>query len=77
MLIGQLPSKEDVDKLIAKFKEIGEQRLKDVEASASKVLEQVQKAKKDGKGQADAFLKGLKEGEWGFGSHWLATAHHF
>ncbi|RSH89378.1 hypothetical protein EHS25_002490 [Saitozyma podzolica] len=61
MLIGQLPSKEDVDKLIAKFKEIGEQRLKDVEASASKVLGQVQKAKKDGKGQADAFLKGLKE----------------
>ena len=63
MLIGQIPNKEDVDKLIAKAKEMGKDRLKGVEEAAKKVLDQMDKAKKDGKSQADAFLKGLKDGQ--------------
>ncbi len=45
-----------------KVKSIGEEQLKQVEASANKVLKEVEKAKKDGKAGTDAFLKGLKEG---------------
>ena len=62
MLVGQLPSKEDFQQYIEKAKKIGEEKLKDVEGTASKILQQVEKAKKEGKGQADAFLAGLKQG---------------
>ena len=62
MLIGKIPDKGDVDAMIKKFKDIGEQKKKELEATASKVLAEVKKAKKEGKGQADAFLKGFKEG---------------
>lgn len=61
MLVGQLPSKEDFQQYIDKAKKIGEEKLKDVEGTASKILQQVEKAKKEGKGQADAFLAGLKQ----------------
>lgn len=61
MLIGQLPSSADIDGLINKAKSMGEEQLKQVEATASKILKEVEKAKKEGKGQADAFLKGLKD----------------
>ncbi|OCF33443.1 hypothetical protein I316_04863 [Kwoniella heveanensis BCC8398] len=59
--IGKIPDKADIDALIKKAKDIGEDQLKQVEAAASKVLKKVEEARKDGKGQADAFLKGLKE----------------
>ncbi|KAK8858531.1 hypothetical protein IAR55_002758 [Kwoniella newhampshirensis] len=61
MLIGQIPDKADIDAWIKKAKETGEEQLKQVEVAASKVLKEVEKAKKDGKGNADAFLKGLKQ----------------
>ena len=63
VMIGKLPDKEDFEKLIAKAKEVGGEQLKAAEKAAGKVLEQVEKAKKEGKGQANAFLAGLKQGE--------------
>ncbi|ORY28517.1 hypothetical protein BCR39DRAFT_496308 [Naematelia encephala] len=60
MLIGRIPDKEDFEKMINDVKKIGEDKLKEVEQSASKILAAVDKAKKEGKGQADAFLTGLK-----------------
>lgn len=63
MLIGKIPTKEDVDNLIKKAKDVGEEQLKEVEKSASKIMAAVDKAKKDGKSQADAYLTGLKAGK--------------
>jgi hypothetical protein len=63
MLIGYIPGKEDIDAYVNKLKAEGKEQLKQVEASASKILQEVEKARKDGKGQADAFLKGLKQGK--------------
>ena len=63
MMIGYIPDKADVDEAIKKIKEIGADQLKQIEASAAKISQQVEKAKKDGKGQVDAFITGLKEGE--------------
>jgi len=60
MLIGYIPGKEDIDAYVKKLKEEGKEQLKQVEASASKILKEVEKAKKDGKSQADSFLQGLK-----------------
>ncbi|WWC88609.1 uncharacterized protein L201_003522 [Kwoniella dendrophila CBS 6074] len=51
----------DFDSLIKKAKEAGGDQLKQVEESASKIYKKVEDARKDGKDQADAFLKGLKE----------------
>jgi dsDNA-specific endonuclease/ATPase MutS2 len=62
MLIGYIPGKEDIDAYVNKLKQEGKEQLKQVEASASKILQEVEKARKEGKGQADAFLKGLKQG---------------
>lgn len=62
MFIGKIPGKGDFDAYVKKAKEMGQDQLKEVEASAKKILDKVEQAKKDGKGQADAFLKGLKEG---------------
>lgn len=64
MLIGYLPSQQDIEGLIKKAKGMGEDKIKEIETAASKVLASVDKAKKEGKGQADAFLKGLKDGEF-------------
>ncbi|EIW73680.1 hypothetical protein TREMEDRAFT_67496 [Tremella mesenterica DSM 1558] len=61
MLIGRLPSKESIEQYVTKAKELGEQKLKEVETSASKILAQVEKARKEGRGQADAFIAGLKQ----------------
>jgi hypothetical protein len=41
--------------------------LKEIENQSKKVLERVEKARKDGKSQADAFVSGLKDG--GFSVH--------
>ncbi|WRT67724.1 uncharacterized protein IL334_004696 [Kwoniella shivajii] len=60
-LIGKIPDKADFDALIKKAKDIGQDQLKQVEDSASKILKEVEKARKEGKDTADAFLKGLKE----------------
>ncbi|KAL7423151.1 hypothetical protein Q5752_002451 [Cryptotrichosporon argae] len=60
LLIGQLPSKENIDQLINKAKAMGEDQLKQVEQAASKILQEVEKARKEGKDKGDAFLKGLK-----------------
>ncbi|WVW84736.1 hypothetical protein I302_106771 [Kwoniella bestiolae CBS 10118] len=51
----------DFDSLIKKAKEVGGDQLKQVEESAGKVYKEVEKARKEGKDTADAFLKGLKE----------------
>ncbi|WVR06295.1 hypothetical protein IAU60_003325 [Kwoniella sp. DSM 27419] len=59
--IGKIPDKADIDAMIKKAKDMGEDQLKQVEAAANKVWKKVEEARKDGKGQADALLKGLKE----------------
>lgn len=61
ILIGQIPSKEDYDQFVNKIKTEGEKKKKEIEASASKILQKVEQAKKEGKGTADAYLKGLKD----------------
>jgi flagellar biosynthesis/type III secretory pathway protein FliH len=63
MFIGQIPSKEDYDQFVSKLKKAGQEKTKEIEAAASKVMQQVEKAKKEGKGTADAYIKGLKEGK--------------
>ena len=63
MLIGKLPSKEDFEAMIKKAKDVGEDQIKQIEQAAGKILQEVNKAKKEGKGQADAFLTGLKQGK--------------
>jgi hypothetical protein len=63
MITGLVPSGANVQEMIEKAKAIGKDQLKQVEASANKVLKEVEKAKKEGKGNADAFIKGMKEGE--------------
>ena len=62
VLIGQIPSKEDYDQFVSKIKTEGEKKKKEIEASASKIMQKVEQARKEGKGSADAYLKGLKEG---------------
>jgi hypothetical protein len=47
---------------VQKIKTEGEKKKKEIEASASKILQKVEQAKKEGKGTADAYLKGLKDG---------------
>ena len=64
MFIGQIPSKDDYDQFVNKVKKAGQEKTKEIEAAASKIMQSVDKAKKEGKGTADAYLKGLKEGEW-------------
>lgn len=63
MLIGKIPDKADFEGMINKAKETGAEQFKAAEKAASKVLEQVEKARKEGKGQANAFLQGLKSGK--------------
>lgn len=63
MFIGKIPGKADIDAYVKKAQEMGQDSLKEVEKSAKKILESVEKARKDGKSQADAFLTGLKQGE--------------
>lgn len=60
--IGKIPDKDDINKMIAKAKEQGAEQIKAAEKAASKVWEQVEKAKKEGKGQANALVTGLKQG---------------
>lgn len=62
MFIGKLPSKEDFDQYVKKAKDIGQDRLKEIEDASKRVMDQVEKARKDGKSQADAFLAGIKDG---------------
>ena len=38
--------------------------MKEIETQSKKVLERVEKARKDGKSQADAFIAGLKDGQF-------------
>lgn len=66
MFIGKIPSREDFDEYVQKAKDIGQDRLKEIEDASKRVLEKVEKARKDGKSQADAFLSGVKEGESSF-----------
>lgn len=66
MFVGKIPSREDFDEYVKKAKDIGQDRLKEIEDASKRVLEKVEKARKDGKSQADAFLSGLKEGEIGW-----------
>jgi len=63
MLIGYIPGKEDIDGYVQKLKDEGKDSLKQIETAASKILQEVEKAKKDGKNQADSFLQGLKQGQ--------------
>lgn len=61
-MIGRIPDKADIENLVKKAKSIGDDQLKQFEQAANKVWQKVEQAKKDGKGQADALLSGLKEG---------------
>lgn len=63
MFIGKLPSKDDFDQYIKKAKDIGQDRLKEIEDASKRVMDQVEKARKEGKSQADAFLAGIKDGK--------------
>jgi vacuolar-type H+-ATPase subunit H len=63
MFIGKMPTREDFDEYVRKAKDIGQDRLKEIEDASKRVLEKVEKARKEGKSQADAFLSGVKEGE--------------
>lgn len=62
MFVGKMPSREDFDQYVKKAKDIGQDRLKEIEDASKRVMEKVEKARKDGKSQADAFLSGVKEG---------------
>lgn len=42
--------------------------MKEIENQSKKVLERVEKARKDGKSQADAFVSGLKDGGFFIGN---------
>ncbi len=59
MLIGKLPTQANINDVIQKAKEIGKDQLEQVEKTASKILAQVDKAKKEGKGGVDALIAGL------------------
>ena len=61
VFIGKIPDSADIEKLIAKAKDAAGDQLKAAEAAAGKVWKSVEEARKDGKGQADAFLAGLKQ----------------
>jgi len=61
--VGKIPSKEDFDEYVNKAKSVGQDSLKEIETQSKKVLDRVEKARKDGKSQADAFILGLKEGK--------------
>lgn len=63
MFIGRMPTREDFDEYVKKAKDIGQDRLKEIEEASKRVLEKVEQARKDGKSQADAFLSGVKEGK--------------
>jgi len=59
--VGMVPTKEDFDQYVNKAKSVGQDSLKEIETQSKKVLERVEKARKDGKSQADAFIAGLKD----------------
>jgi len=59
-----VPTKEDFDQYVNKAKSVGQDSLKEIETQSKKVLERVEKARKDGKSQADAFIAGLKDGQF-------------
>ncbi|KAK4684706.1 hypothetical protein P7C73_g5461, partial [Tremellales sp. Uapishka_1] len=61
MVTDRLPSSKDIDAMVEKAKSIGQEQLKGLEDSASKILQQVQQAKKDGKSGTDSFINGLKD----------------
>jgi hypothetical protein len=61
--VGKIPSKEDFDEYVNKAKSVGQDSLKEIETQSKKVLDRVEKARKDGKSQADAFISGLKDGK--------------
>jgi len=60
MLIGKIPSVEDFNDLAAKLKSEGKDKLKDLEAAASKVYANVEKAAKEQDKTGDAFVAGIK-----------------
>ena len=62
--VGMVPTKEDFDQYVNKAKSVGQDSLKEIETQSKKVLDRVEKARKDGKSQADAFIAGLKDGQF-------------
>ncbi|ORX40125.1 hypothetical protein BD324DRAFT_616419 [Kockovaella imperatae] len=60
LLIGYVPDKSDIDGMINKVKSEAADQLKQLEAASNKIWKEVEKAKKEGKGQADALIKGFK-----------------
>ena len=49
--------------MISKVKAEAAEQLKQLEAASNKVWKEVEKAKKEGKGQANALIKGFKQGQ--------------
>jgi hypothetical protein len=60
MLVGKIPSVDDFNDLTKKLKAEGKDKLKDLEAAASKVYKNVETAAKDQKNAGDAFVAGIK-----------------
>ena len=58
-----VPTKEDFDGYVNKAKSVGQDSLKEIETQSKKMLDRVEKARKEGKSQADAFILGLKDGQ--------------
>jgi len=59
-----VPTKEDFDGYVNKAKSVGQDSLKEIETQSKKMLDRVEKARKEGKSQADAFILGLKDGQF-------------
>lgn len=60
MLIGKIPTVDDFNDLTAKLKAENKTQLKDLEAAASKVYANVEKAAKDKENAGEAFVAGIK-----------------
>lgn len=58
-LIGKIPTEADFDKMIDRAKKESKAQLADLEKSANKVYNEVQKARKDAKTEGDAWVKSL------------------
>lgn len=59
-----VPTKEDFDGYVNKAKSVGQDSLKEIETQSKKMLDRVEQARREGKSQADAFISGLKDGQF-------------
>ncbi|KAL1410542.1 hypothetical protein Q8F55_004555 [Vanrija albida] len=60
MIVGSVPSTDDLEKYVKKIKDEHADQLKQLEAAAAKVYKSVEKAVKDGDDAGKAFVKGVQ-----------------